>query len=163
MSDSLYHRREPEPNPLQNVVGELWQSEVVPRLPKDLDAQAKERKALVRVRQVKGASDLLRAMLAYVLCGSAASFRRLGAWALLIGLADISEAAWRKRLRQASAWLLWLLGELLTVAAQPSAGWAQRARGRVLLIDATRIQEEGSDGQEWRVHTAYNLLAGRFA
>lgn len=163
MSDSLYHRREPEPNPLQNVVGELWQSEVVPRLPKDLDAQAKELKALVRVRQVKGASDLLRAVLAYVLCGSAASFRRLGAWALLIGLADISEAAWRKRVRQASAWLLWLLGELLSVPAQPSAGWAQRAGGRVLLIDATRIQEEGGDGQEWRIHTAYNLLAGRFA
>lgn len=163
MPHLLYHSAETDPNPLQNVVGDLWQSEIVPRLPPGLAAQAKERNAFVRVRQVKTASDLLRAVLAYVLCGSASSFRRLGAWAVLIGLADLSEAAWRKRLRQASAWLLWLLGELLTVAAQPSAGWAQRARGRVLLVDATRMQEEGSDGQEWRVHTAYNLLAGRFA
>jgi hypothetical protein len=157
----LYHSAETDPNPLQNVVGDLWQSEVVPRLPQGLDAQAKELKAFVRVRQVKCASDLLRAVLAYVLCGSASSFRRLGAWAVLIGLADLSDSAWRKRLRQASAWLLWLLGELLAV--QPEVGWAQRARGRVLLVDATRLQEEGSDGQEWRVHTAYNLLAGRFA
>ncbi len=163
MSDPLYHSVETEPNPLQNVVGDLWQSEVVPRLPQDLDAQAKTLQAFVRVRQVKCASDLLRAVLAYVLCGSSASFRRLGAWAVLIGLADLSEAAWRKRIRQASAWLLWLLGELLSVPTQPSTGRVQRVRGRVLLVDATRIQEEGSDGQEWRVHTAYDLLTARFA
>src|SRR2546422_26208 len=122
MSHPLYHSVETDSQPLQEVVGDHWQSEVVPHLPQDLEAQARSRKAFVRVRQIKCASDLLRALLAYVLCGSASSFRRLGAWAVLIGLADLSEAAWRKRLRQANAWLLWLVGELLTVAAQPTAG-----------------------------------------
>jgi hypothetical protein len=31
----------------------------------------------------------------------------------------------------------------------------------VLLVDATRLQETGQQGQEWRVHTAYDLVAAR--
>ncbi len=36
--------------------------------------------------------------------------RRLGIWAVLVQGATLSEAAWRKRLLKASAWLLWLVG-----------------------------------------------------
>lgn len=29
---------------------------------------------------------------------------------------------------------------------------------RVLLVDATRLRQEGGCGDDWRVHTAYDLL-----
>jgi hypothetical protein len=81
-----------------------WEEEVVSRLPEELEAQAIQLKAWKRKREISSTTDLLRGLLGYVLC--APSFRLLGAWAMLIGLADICERAWRKRLQRANAWLL---------------------------------------------------------
>lgn len=161
MPSSSYHKTQACVASSQEDTRNLWREEVGPRLPADLAEKANEFKAFQRVRGIADPLELLRGVLAYVLCAQASSFRRLGVWAVLVDVATISEAAWRKRLLKASAWLLWLLGALLAVDPGRHRSGVAREGGRVVLIDATRLREPGGCGDDWRMHTAYDLQAGR--
>jgi len=132
-----------------------WEEQVLTKLPAETEEQAFRLRAFVRSREITSVGDLLRALLAYVLCMS--SFRQLGSWAVLLGLANISDTAWRKRLKGATAWLLWLLGALLSGPQVVDERRTPAALGRIILVDATRLKECGGTGDDWRVHSAYDL------
>jgi len=131
-----------------------WSREVVTRLPDNVQQQAIKLKAFERSRQIRCATDLLRGLLAYVY--TVHSFEHLSMWSVLVGMADVSANGWRKRLQQASAWLSWLLQEVLAVAT-PVSPWRVRGGwGRILLIDGTHVTCPGPLGMVWRVHTAFD-------
>lgn len=149
------------PEPLQAVdpATDEWTKEVIPRLPSAMEDQAKALKAFERSRQIRSASDLLRGVLAYVF--TVHSFVHLSIWSVLVGLADVSANDWRKRLRQAGPWLTWLLQEVLAASSQVSPWVVRGGWRRILLIDGTHFKCPGPLGRVWRVHTAFDLLAGR--
>ncbi len=138
------------------IAPDLWSSDIIPRLPSDLETQAHALHALQRHRAFACASDLLRALLAYVL--GHGSFASLGAWAVIQGIADICPTAWRKRLGRANPWLAWLLSVLLAHTAPAMVGAHGR---RVRLVDATRLRQWRGTGDDWRLHLSYDLRAGQ--
>jgi Transposase DDE domain len=141
------------------LIDKEWEEQVLTRLPRDAEEQAFRLRAFVRCREIESVGDLLRGLLAYVLCTQ--SFRQLGSWAVLLGIANISDTAWRKRLMQANAWLLWLLGAFLSGPQVACEQTARPAIGRVLLVDATRLKQVGGTGDDWRVHSAYDMRESR--
>jgi len=145
---------------LPQLRSDAWTTDVLARLPADLDNQARSLRAFLRPRGIGCPSDLLRGLLAYVL--ETNSFRLLGIWAVLQGIADISDTAWRKHLRNANPWLLWLLGELLAAQVACAPDLAHKKR-RICLVDATRLRQEGGSGDDWRLHLCFDLLAGRMS
>lgn len=157
MPQTFYHNEIALDEQLRTALNQGWEQDLLPQLPADYERQARLFGAVQRRRGVQRVADVLRALLAYVLC--VGSLRELGAWAVLIGLADLSHVAWHKRLRKARGWLLWLLTQMLAVSVAPKPDW-KRLPSRIVLVDATRLKEPGGRGDDWLVHLAYDLLGG---
>src|SRR5689334_16451079 len=135
-----------------------WSSELLPRLPAHHASQARTLKAFQRKRAFEQPSDLLRGLLLYALAPF--GFRYLGAWGVLTDVADLSAAGWHDALIRSSAWLLWLIGELLVASDRP-VFITQRIRGRVWVVDASMLGQVGKEGDAWRLHLGFDLIAGQ--
>lgn len=134
-------------NPL---IGDGW-GEVVGRIPVDLEATARAAGLMVRNREVRSASDLLRIVLAYALCDW--SLRVVGVWSHLIGLGELSDVAVLKRVRSCQVWLGQIVLGCLLARRVEFAEVGVRLR----LIDATCVSRPGSRGTDWRVHLSLDL------
>jgi hypothetical protein len=141
--------------PEQKMLAE-WQELDWEMLPKDLgvdlDGSARAHKAIVRERKLKGAKNLLRLALAYAVCDW--SLRLVAAWALIQGIACLSDVGVLYRLCESGPWLGWLVGQVL----QHRSETLYFLGGvRLRLVDATVISRPGSQGTDWRVHLSFDL------
>lgn len=115
--------------------------------------------AFRRARGFDCAIDLLRMILAY--CLGDRGLRLTAAWAASIRLADVSNVALLKRLRNCGDWLAVLVGRVLAGTAPEAAhGWLIR------IVDATTVAKAGAEAATsnklWRVHGAFDLPSERF-
>jgi hypothetical protein len=125
----------------------------------DLEESAREHGAIVRLRVIRTAAQLLRLVLAYALSGF--SLRSTAAWAEASGEASLSDVALLKRLRRCGPWLAALVGKLAsTVNPEAACGCGTR---RVVAVDATAICSPGGKDKRYRLlHTVYDVGAQRF-
>src|SRR3989440_7628530 len=144
----------------ESLVNEDW-ANVVAQLggAETLNVTARETKAFLRPREITNAVDLLRLILAY--CLGERGLRSTAAWAVSVGLVDISSVALLYRLRRCGDWLALLVGQVLAASA-PKA-----SRGRMIrIIDATTVPKKGSVARKknelWRIHSAFDLPQERF-
>jgi hypothetical protein len=138
-------------------ITDSWEQEVVPFLPPNLEEYAFRLGAMSRKGgKIRSASDLLRGILAYVLC--VGSFRSLGAWGVLADVADLANTSWRERMRKSCDWLFWLLNELMKPERQEPIPCLKKAGYKdIKLADASQVKCLGEDGKIWRFHCIYSL------
>lgn len=136
-----------------------WNKIFFQRLPKNLDEIAEQNGALKRKRGLRSATGLLKALFLYA-CSNF-SFRVLAAASCALGIANISDTAWRKRFSKAAPFLRAILQSMLSTLV-PAAG-AQAFKGvkNVLLVDASVIRQEGAGQRQQRVHLCYSLNENR--
>lgn len=127
-----------------------WE-ELLGLLPTDLEERARTSGALLRRREIPGASELLQLILAYAV--EDWSLRLVGAWGTLSGVVEVSDVTILNRLRQSVTWLEGLVAHLLREQVVKCDLPAVRLR----LLDATVISRPGSKGSDWRIHMSLNL------
>ena len=131
------------------------------RLPSDLDldALARETRAIQRGRKLQSGADLLRLALARGPGGL--SLSATAAWSSLLGLVSMSDPAVKYRLDKATAFLDAIVARQL---AEKTAGPPLHWPGRVLRLgDGTCLREPGARQTSWRLHAVYDLGRGGFS
>lgn len=122
------------------------------RLPGNLAELIMQAGGLRRKRRVRDAQTLLRLVLSYSFAGM--SLQAVVTWARQKGVADLTDGALLKRLRKAPDWLGPLVAQVLRRRNALPEGRSSR---RIIVVDATTINEEGVHGTAWRVHLAWEL------
>ena len=123
----------------------------------DLDASAKQHKALRRRRGVRSAADLLHLALLYGPGGL--SLRSVAGFAQQAGIADLCDVSLLARLRHAGDFLADVLNKLL---ADSRGDAPADGRLHLALVDGSTVSAPGAAGSDWRLHARYEPARGRF-
>ncbi len=135
-----------------------WDKIISPHLPKNLDEIAKREGVLKRKRGLRSVADLLKVLFLYA-CSSF-SFRILAAASCALGIADISDTAWRKHFSKAVPLLRGILQAMLSALVPAVDVSAFEGMKHVLLVDASTVCQEGARQQQ-RIHLCYSLNENR--
>jgi len=122
-------------------------------LPAGWEQQAVLSGASERLRGFASTSDLLRTLLLHV--GRGYSLRETVVRAKAVGIAQVSDVALMKRLRNAEEWLHGLCVSLLE-----ESGWEMPAEMHgynVRALDGTLVKEAGRTGSQWRIHYSIRI------
>ena len=123
----------------------------------DLDALARQTKAIERSRAVRCGADLLRLALAWGPGGM--SLQQTAAWAGAVGFAQCTDEALIVRLHNSVGFLHGVVQALLQAAAG-TVRWP----GRVLRIaDSSSLSGRPSKATDWRIHGVFDLARGGFS
>jgi len=136
-----------------SLVDEDW-AVLLRFLPEGWEEQARLTGALRRTRVFRDPESLLRALLVHLAQGC--SLRETAARVSASGLANVSDVALWKRLKGAQEWLRWLSEGLLEKMGRAKLDREWAGGYRVLLVDASTVNEPGNTGTDWRLH--YSLL-----
>lgn len=133
-------------------IDESWEV-LLSLFPAEWREQARQARAVERLRGFSSIDDLMRTLLLHVAQGY--SLRETAVRAKAAGLGVVSDVALLKRLRQAEGWLrslcLRLLEEQGLQAPQSTGAW------RVRVLDGSVVKEPGRTGSQWRIHYSLQL------
>lgn len=122
-------------------------------LPSGLEESAIQNKAIIRKREVKSASDLLRLLFGYSILGL--SLQDISVWALQTGIAKISDVGLLKRFQKSVSWLRSLISHKLLEKTSFKASANNSLRIRI--FDASLMNRPGSKGSDLRLHAGIDL------
>jgi hypothetical protein len=125
-------------------------TQLLARLPADLEQSVFSCGAILRKRQVRTAAQFLRLLLAYA-CNLPLSV--VVGWAAALGLAQLTDQALDRRIRHADTWLRTLHTQVLAARA----GLRAPVPLRVRLTDGTQVLRPGATGPDWRLHLTFDL------
>jgi len=136
----------------------LWEEDwpvVTSFLPSDWQEKAKELGAYCYIRAFPNPGALLRTLLIHLVDGC--SFRETAVRAKQSGIADVTDVAVIKRLRNAAEWLRWMAQGVMQRWLDKTQHEIGRGINRIRIIDGSTIQEPGSKGTSWRLHYSIDL------
>lgn len=136
-----------------------WNKIFFQHLPENLDEIAKQEGVLKRKRGLRSAADLLKILFLYA-CSNF-SFRILAMASCALGIADISDTAWRKRFAKAVPFLRAILQSMLSSLIPSPSAPAFEGVKNVLLVDASVVRQEGAQQRQQRIHLCYSLNENR--
>lgn len=125
--------------------------------PAGWEEKAKELGSLHRRRKFKSASDLMRVLLIHLATDS--SLVETVVKSKYGNLADVSDVAILKRLRNSGSWFNWMSTMILKQRGVYLTAPNDFDSYNIRTVDASVISEPGSTGSNWRLHYSMQLFS----